>query len=61
MLHDTNVRRQLARERVDELARDFRRAQRAATHERPEAQHTVLVALLQRLRKRKPEVAAQRP
>ena len=29
-LHDSNARRQIARERADELARDWRLAQKAA-------------------------------
>jgi hypothetical protein len=61
-LHDDNARRQLAAERVDELARDFRRAQKAEERQRPDAEHRVLAALLRRRRRRRPaRVAAQRP
>ena len=59
--YDDNARRQLAREHVDALARDARRAPRAREPRR-EAEHAVAAALLNRLRRRRPaRAAAERP
>jgi hypothetical protein len=63
-VHDSNARRQIAREHADELARDWRRAQKAAEPEpwqSEKAEHAP-ASLLNRLRRRRPaRAAAQRP
>jgi hypothetical protein len=61
-LHDSNARRQIAREHADELARDWRRAQKAAEPEPRQsarAESAAPASSLNRLRRRRP--AAQRP
>jgi hypothetical protein len=64
-LHDSNARRQIAREHAVELARDWRRAQKAAEPElrqSAKAEHAAPASLLSRLRRRRPaRAAAQRP
>jgi hypothetical protein len=64
-LHDSNARRQIAREHADELARDWRLAQKAAVSESRQsaaAEHAAPASLLNRLRRRRPaRTAAQRP
>ena len=64
-LHDSNARRQIAREHADELARDWRRAQKAAEPEpwqSEQAEYAAPASLLNRLRRRRPaRAAAQRP
>jgi hypothetical protein len=64
-LHDINARRQLAFEHIDELARDWRRAQKASAAElrhSEQAEHATPASLLNRLRRRRPaRAAAQRP
>jgi hypothetical protein len=65
-LYDSNARHQLARERADELGRDWRRAQKAAEREpwqSERAEHAGPASLLRRLRRRRPAEAAapQRP
>lgn len=63
-VHDINARRQLAFEHIDELARDWRRAQKASAAELRQSEQAEHAApsLLNRLRRRGPaRVAAQRP
>jgi hypothetical protein len=64
-LHDSNARSQIARERADELARDWRQAQNAAVPEPRQAEQVELAtpaSLLDRLLRRRPvQAAAQRP
>jgi hypothetical protein len=64
-LHDSNARRLLAREHADELARDWRRAQKASGPEpwqSAKSEHAAPASLLNRLRRRRPaRAAAQRP
>jgi hypothetical protein len=63
-LHDSNARRQIAREHADDLARDWRRAQKAAEPEpwQSEQDEHAPASLLNRFRRRRPaRAAAQRP
>ena len=64
-LYDPNGRRQFAHEHVDELARDWRRAQKMAApqlRQSEQAGHAGPASLLNRLRRRRlPRAAAQRP
>jgi cbb3-type cytochrome oxidase subunit 3 len=65
-LYDSHSRHQLARERAGELARDWRRAQKAAEREpwqTERAEHAGLVSLFRRRRRRRlaEAAAAHRP
>jgi hypothetical protein len=59
-MYDSDARIQLARERADELARDYRRAQKADARKR-QSERATLAPLLNRLRRRPERAAAQRP
>jgi hypothetical protein len=65
-LHDSYSRNELARERAGELARDWRRAQKAAEREpwqSERAEHAGVVSLFRRRRRRRlaEAAAAHRP
>lgn len=60
-LHDSYARNQVARERADELGRDWRRAQKGSEREpwgSERAEHAGLASQLRRLRRRRPAEAA---
>jgi hypothetical protein len=59
-MYDSDARIQLARERADELARDYRRAQKADARDR-QSERSAPAPLLSRLLRRPARAAAQRP
>ena len=59
-MYDSDARLQLARERRDELARDYRRAQRSDARDR-QSERAASTPLLSRLLRRPARAAAQRP